>query len=323
VSTVDDRAATPVRAGALTYEEQAVVRKLSGGFGWPTVLLALGLVAAEAGVIVLWTRGLLPIAAGFFINSFVSYAWYTVHHDATHKAISGRNPRWHRVEVSCGTLAGFAMQLEFSSYARNHLRHHAHTNTPSDPDIAVKGPLWQMPIKWLAGVVFMTIGALPGGMRLTERVIAKMGVPLPPAESQRDKADRARLRRLTQVALVVLVATIPLGWFWPAFLLWWLPTRVGVGYLMVLFQWLPHFPFDRTDRFGNTRVNRFPGSTWLLLQQDRHLIHHLYPQIPWYRYRAAFRELRPLLESNGAIIQGTGSRPHVPIQLRERAHAAA
>jgi len=32
-----------------------------------------------------------------------------------------------------------------------------------------------------------------------------------------------------------------------------------------------------------TRINRFPGSTWLLLQQDRHLIHHLYPTIPWYR----------------------------------------
>jgi fatty acid desaturase len=138
-----------------------------------------------------------------------------------------------------------------------------------------------------------------------------------PAPSDRELAARARMRRLTQVVLALLVLTIPLGWFWPALVLLWLPSRVGILALMVLFQWLPHFPFDRTDRFGATRVNRFPGSTWLLLQQDRHLVHHLYPTIPWYRYRAAFRELRPLLEANGATIQGTGTSPHVPIQLRE------
>ena len=29
--------------------------------------------------------------------------------------------------------------------------------------------------------------------------------------------------------------------------------------------------------------------TWLLLEQDRHLIHHLRPSAPRYRYRAVFR----------------------------------
>ena len=323
MSTVDDRAAQPTKAGALTEQEQAVVRKLSGGFGWPTVLLAFGLLTVQAGVIVLWTRGLMPIAAGFVINSFVTYAWYTVHHDATHKAISGRNPRWRGIEATCGLVAGVALQLEFSSYARNHLRHHAHTNTSADPDLMVKGPMWQLPIKWAVGNIFMFVGAMPGGQKLTERIVAKLGVPIPAAETERDKSDRARLLWLVRIELVVLLATIPFGWFWPAFLLWWLPSRVGVLYLSILFQWLPHFPFDRTDRFGATRINRFPGSTWVLLQQDRHLIHHLYPQIPWYRYRAAFRELRPLLESNGAVIQGTGSHPHVPIQLRETTTTAA
>jgi len=215
------------RPVAPTTEEQAVVRRLSGGFGWPTVFLAVPLTSVEAGMIALWA----------------------------------------------------------------------------------------------VATVFMTIGALSGGQRVVGRVITKLGVPLP--DSERDRADLARMRRLTQVGLLILVATIPFGWFRPAFLLRWLPTRVGVFYLMILFQWLPHFPFDRTDRFGASRINRFPGSTWLLLQQDRHLIHHLYPQIPWYRYRAAFRELRPLLVTNGAIIQGTGTSPNVPIQLRKLAPAGS
>lgn len=323
MSTLDGElgvtAIRPGRPAALSEAEQDVVRRLSGGVGWPTVLLAAGLLAVEVGMVVLWANGLVPMAVGFFVNSVVAYAWYTVHHDATHKAISGRNPRWRWLDTGCGTLAGVAMQLEFFSYARNHLRHHAHTNTPADPDLVVKGPLWQMPIKWAAGTVLLTVGSLPGGGRLVEAMIDKLDASIP--NSDRDRADRARMRRLTQVGLVALIATIPLGAFWPAFLLWWLPTRVGGFYLTVLFQWLPHFPFDRTDRFGNTRVTRFPGSTWMLLQQDRHLIHHLYPQIPWYRYRAAFEELRPLLVANGAIIEGRGTSPHAPIRLRQPAPA--
>lgn len=299
----------------LSAEEQAVAKRLSGGFGWPTVLLAIGLLSAEIGVVALWATGVIPMWAGFLINSYISYAWYTVHHDATHKAISGRDPKRQWIEQACGHVAGFALQIEFTNYSANHLKHHAHTNTHNDPDLAVKGPMWQLPLKWFLGNVFMTIGALPGGNRLVEPMLARF-VPLADS-SPREKAARAKMRRFSQIGMVLVLASIPFGAFWPALLLWWLPAKVGVFYLMVLFQWLPHFPFDRTDRFGATRVNRFPGSTWLLLQQDRHLIHHLYPSIPWYRYRAAFRELRPLLEANGAIIQGTGSNPRIPVQLRE------
>lgn len=318
----NDVAPSQPRSSALTAEEQAVVRRLSGGVGWPTVLLAAVLVGVDAGTIVLWALGILPIAVGAVINSVVAYAFYTVHHDATHKSISGRDPKWRWLDVGCGYVAGFALQLDFIGYGANHLRHHAHTNTEADPDLSVKGPMWQLPIKWTVGTILFLVAAVPGGERVVGRLLARLGMPLPAAEPKRDRADRTRMRRFLQLGLVVLLATIPFGAFWPALLLWYLPSRVGIFFLMVLFQWLPHFPFDRTDRFGATRINRFPGSTWLLLQQDRHLIHHLYPSIPWYRYRAAFRDLRPLLETRAAIIQGTGSSPHVPIQLREVAPTA-
>jgi fatty acid desaturase len=254
--------------------------------------------------------------AGFIINSLAAYAFYTVHHDATHRTISGRDARWRWLEVTCGTAAAVALQLDFRGYGANHLRHHAHTNTEADPDLLVKGPLWQVPLKWAFLMVLVTIGALPRGDRLVARILSGLAPAFAAPGSARERADRNHLRRFTQLGLVALVLTIPLGAFWPALLLWYLPSRVGILILMVMFQWLPHFPFDRTDRFGATRINRFPGSTWLLLQQDRHLVHHLYPTIPWYRYRAAARELRPILEANGAIIQGIDTHPHVPIQLR-------
>jgi beta-carotene hydroxylase len=302
-----------------TTEELALVRRYVGGFGWPTVLLCLALVAVDGSTILAVTSGRLPMPAGTVVASVVAYAFYTVHHDATHKAISGRSARWRWLEVGCGTVAAGALGLDFRGYAANHLRHHAHPNRDTDPDLLVKGPLWQVPSKWAVLMVLVTVGALPFGDRLVRRVLSTAVPAFAAPGSERELADGRRLRRWTQLGLVVLVATVPFGAFWPAFLLWWLPSRVGILLLMVLFQWLPHFPFDRVDRMGATRVNRFPGSTWLLLHQDRHLVHHLHPSIPWYRYRAAGRELRPILEARGARIEGIGTHPHVPIVLRTAA----
>jgi beta-carotene hydroxylase len=311
------REATAAAAGERpTAEELAVVRRHVGGFGWPTVVLCAALVAVDVVTVAAVVRGALPVPLGTAIASLVAYASYTVHHDATHKAISGRSPRWRWVEVACGTVAAAALGLEFRGYAANHLRHHAHTNQDTDPDLLVKGPLWQVPLKWAVLMVLVTVGALPFGDRLVRRVLRRVVPAFAAPSSEREVADGLRLRRWTQLGLVVLLATIPLGAFWPALLLWWLPSRLGILLLMVLFQWLPHFPFDRVDRMGATRINRFPGSTWLLLQQDRHLVHHLHPSIPWYRYRAAGRELRPILEARGARIEGIGTHPHVPIVLR-------
>jgi len=137
-----------------------------------------------------------------------------------------------------------------------------------------------------------------------------------PEPNERIKLETKRIRRYQQVSLLALVASIPLGLFIPAVFLWWLPGHVGGLGLAILFQWLPHFPFDDTARYRNTRINIFRGSTWLLLQQDHHLIHHLYPSVPWYRYRAVYREVRTLLEAEGAHIEGRGTNPHQPIQLK-------
>ena len=116
----------------------------------------------------------LPVPLGTAIASLVAYASYTVHHDATHKAISGRSPRWRWVEVACGTVAAAALGLEFRGYAANHLRHHAHTNQDTDPDLLVKGPLWQVPLKWAVLMVLVTVGALPFGDRLVRRVLRRV-----------------------------------------------------------------------------------------------------------------------------------------------------
>lgn len=300
----------------LSEHEREVVRRLSTGFAWPTVLLTFGIVAFEAAVIVWWATGGLPLVVGLVLNTWASYAMYTVHHDATHKAISNRNAKLAVWDKICGTIAGLVMLIEFESYAKNHLRHHAHTNTERDPDLFVEGRIGELPKKWFVATLLTVIGAFPGGSVVNRRIMAVLGIPVPGRYSDEQKAALARQRWLTRAGLVAVAVSIPLGAFVPVFFLWWLPTRLSILVLMVLFQWLPHYPFDRSDRFGATRITLFPMSTWLLLHQDRHLIHHLYPSIPWYRYRAAYRELLPLLRDEGAVIAGPGTDPRTPIRMR-------
>jgi len=54
-----------------------------------------------------------------------------------------------------------------------------------------------------------------------------------------------------------------------------------------------------------TRIYLFPGLTTILLGQNYHLIHHLYPTIPFFRYGACFRKVRDELVTREASILGS------------------
>ena len=48
----------------------------------------------------------------------------------------------------------------------------------------------------------------------------------------------------------------------------------------------------------------------MLLGQDHHLIHHLYPRVPFYNYRRLYRDIKVSLEDNGARIEFGLRRAH-------------
>ncbi len=298
----------------LTDAEREVSQRLSGSFARPTVVLLVILVAIEAAVLAAWIGGALSLVAGMVVNTAVSCALYTVVHDAVHRSISGRDPRYARWDTICGTVAAQLILLDFAGHRASHLRHHAHTNTEKDPDISAKGPLAALPIKWLISNVILLLVALPGGIRAANALLARLGGDR--ASEGGDDSLLAAQRRAIRVGLFAVVLAIPFGAVVPVLLLWIVPARLTFLYLAIFFAWLPHFPYEHTDRFRNTRITLFPGSTWLLLHQDRHLIHHLYPSIPWYRYRAAHRELASLLEERGAVVAGPSSEPRVRVRLR-------
>ncbi len=93
-------------------------------------------------------------------------------------------------------------------------------------------------------------------------------------------------------------------------LLLYVPTRLAGLLLAIFFQWLPHAPFDRTERYLNTRISLWAGGTILTLQQNLHLLHHLWPSVPFYNYARLYQRLRPTLIAKGSRIEGLMVGPY-------------
>jgi beta-carotene hydroxylase len=49
-----------------------------------------------------------------------------------------------------------------------------------------------------------------------------------------------------------------------------------------------------------------PIVNWLYMFQNFHLIHHLFPRIPFYLYPRAFRSLKPVLDHERAHVYEFG-----------------
>lgn len=205
------------------------------------------------------------------------------------------------MNVIVGWIGSIGLGMGWPILQRTHVLHHSHTNTEKDPDISVKGTFWQLMWKWAVGIpqslvpYFLLPFIARGGYSGLRSILSVREVWL------------SSLPTLFTLALLgVAIATgHVLDWL----LLWFLPTRLAVLMLMVFFQWLPHYPFDRTDRYGATRISLWPGGDVILLLQNLHLMHHLWPGVPFYNYRRLFVALRPLLVAEGSRIEGLGVGP--------------
>jgi len=102
------------------------------------------------------------------------------------------------------------------------------------------------------------------------------------------------------------------GWLEYYLLLFLIPTRLTALLLALSFDFLPHYPHqahakDEPFRCTSNRV----GMEWLLtpvlLYQNYHLVHHLYPTVPFYRYLKVCKAKKHYHESQNPAIADTFS----------------
>jgi fatty acid desaturase len=84
--------------------------------------------------------------------------------------------------------------------------------------------------------------------------------------------------------------------------------------MLVFFTWIPHHPHTLAGRYHDTRCSLWPGGNLITQGQNYHLIHHMMPWVPWYRYERVYEEIEPLLKRNDALIDGFWPRPPQDIE---------
>ena len=100
-----------------------------------------------------------------------------------------------------------------------------------------------------------------------------------------------------------------------------IPQRIGMGVLAWWFDYLPHhgLPFtQRQDKYRATRV-RVGGEWWatpLFVYQNYHLVHHLHPSVPFYRYVRAWRRNEQAYLDRNAAISTVFGRSLTPAEYR-------
>lgn len=210
----------------------------------------------------------------FSANVLALHLSGTVIHDASHN--SGHRNRIINSILGHGSalMLGFA----FPVFTRVHLQHHAHVNDPeNDPDhyVSTGGPLWMIAARFFYHEIFFFKRRLWRKYELLEWFLS-------------------RLFLVTVVLLGIkydFIDYVMNCWFVPALV-------IGIA-LGLFFDYLPHRPFKERDRWKNARVYPSPITNILILGQNYHLIHHLWPSIPWYKYQPAYYATKPLLDAKG------------------------
>ena len=191
----------------------------------------------------------------FSVNTIALHCAGTVIHDACHQS-AHRN---RAINAMLGHGSALMLAFAFPVFTRVHLQHHGHVNHPEDdPDhyVSTGGPLWLIAVRFLYHEVFFFQRRLWRKSELLEWFISRLFVG---------------------VIVYISVQYHFLGyllnfWFIPAFV-------VGIA-LGLFFDYLPHRPFAERDRWKNARVYPNPVLNILIMGQNYHLIHHLWPSIP-------------------------------------------
>lgn len=255
---------------------------------WPTLLVFLVGTAAYSGFAYLALTGFLSPWVAVPALAVAAYALFTPMHEAVHGSV-GASPILNLVIGNLSSLF-LGPTACFRAYYYLHHQHHRHTNDRErDPDYwSGVGPAWFLPVSWLTTDFYYYVFYM---------------------KHSRERPWSEKLEiYLVSVASVGAFVILCAGGYAPeAVLYWFLPGRIASMALSAGFNFLPHRPYDATaaeDAYRATSI--VDGPAWLLtpllMYHNYHLIHHLYPGVPFYRYPTLWRRQRTALLASGARV---------------------
>ena len=210
----------------------------------------------------------------FGLNVVALHMVGTVIHDASHHAAHANRV----LNAILGHGSALMLGFTFPVFTRVHLQHHAHVNDPeNDPDhfVSTGGPLWLINARFFYHEIYFFKRRLWRKYELLEWFLSR--------------------------ALLVFVVWVACQYGFIGYIVnfWLVPAGIVGLVLGLFFDYLPHRPFTERDRWKNARVYPSPILNLLIGGQNYHLVHHLWPSIPWYKYQPAYRAVKPLLDAKG------------------------
>ncbi|BAY53088.1 beta-carotene hydroxylase [Thermostichus vulcanus NIES-2134] len=221
-----------------------------------------------------YIQGHWPGGVSFVANMLALHLMGTVIHDASHN-VAHRHPIMNAI---MGHGSALMLGFVFPVFTRVHMQHHAHVNDPeNDPDhyVSKGGPLWLIAPRFFYHEIFFFKRRLWRKYELLEWFLS----------------------RLTLVGIVTFAALN--GYLDYILNYWFLPAGVVGLMLGLFFDYFPHRPHTERDRWHNARVYPSRLLNILIFGQNYHLIHHLWPNIPWYKVQPAYYAVKPLLDAHG------------------------
>lgn len=223
------------------------------------------------------------------INAICAYLAFTVLHDASHRAVS----QSHHLNDWLGRLAILPLipLPVFRMFRFVHMQHHRFTNEDQsiDPDCWTSSAnVWSLPFRWMTLDLYYFYYYLP-------------------KIKQRPKDEQKELYIALAVFAALIISIIYFDLFSEFLLYWLLPSRFAIFFLALAFDYLPHIPKKATHAIDPLQAtNNRIGLEWLmtplLLFQNYHLMHHLYPRVPFYRYIKIWQQQEPELRQKGALL---------------------
>jgi len=238
----------------------------------PTVLLAIVCAGTFWSMIVLGILGEVSLWTGCIVNCIAGYYLFSPIHDALHRSVFRNN--------TLNDIFAFVVVNGLTPYASMHLfrfmhmQHHRFANEEEkDPDHFAGKAGWGVLTLWF----FWDILYLFKYLKLA---------------GERPRKEKVYITLSIAIGLpitIYLFTLYPVELFW----LWFVPNRVTLWLICFVFMYITHLPHDvhhRDNPYQATLIRE--GWNWLmdplLAYQNWHLVHHLYPTIPWYRMKKAW-----------------------------------
>lgn len=196
-----------------------------------------------------------------------------------HEGMHGVLFRDRKVNRWVSVLLGASVGMSFTAYRVLHTLHHDHLGSDDDPDdyhAYTRSPA----VFWLLQGVRLTVGA----------VIYLFAIPLL-AWRRGTRRDR---RRIGQEYLVLPLIWAAAFWLvpWPVLLWGWLLPLPVVAAMVQIRGLTQHGLTERHDALLSSRTVRpHPVVAFFLLNENYHLEHHLFPEVPSYHLPALHRAI--------------------------------